>query len=70
MAAPAHNDTHVQFRLPEAVTDRLDDEAAKLGRSRAVTAKLLLTKLLNKSLYNEWMAEMRANPERSRLPKT
>lgn len=66
----ARPDTHVQFRLPHEVTDLLDEEAETLGRSRAVTAKLLLTKLLNPSLYREWMAELKANPERSRLPKT
>jgi hypothetical protein len=63
-------DTHVQFRLPHEVTDALDEQAASLGRSRAVTAKLLLTKLLAPSLYRSWMAELKANPERSRLPKT
>lgn len=63
-------DTHVQFRLPPEVTAVLDEQAEALGRSRAVTAKLLLTKALRPSLYKEWMAELRANPERERLPKT
>jgi hypothetical protein len=66
---PRRPDTHVQFRLPPEVGERLDERAQELGRSRAVTAKLLLTKQLHPPLYRAWMSELRANPARIRLPK-
>lgn len=63
-------DTHVQFRLPPEVGEKLDERAHELGRSRAVTAKILLTKQLHPPLYRAWMSELRSNPGRVRLPKS
>ena len=63
----ARPETHVQFRLPPGANEQLEAEARSTGRSRNITAKLLLIKALDPGTYKAMVADLAEHPGRKRL---
>lgn len=63
----ARPETHVQFRLPPEANIALNAAADAAGRSRNITAKLMMVELLAPKTHAAMVADLREHPDRRRI---